>query len=213
MFIFLGSFTVAVSSAILIQAFFWKLGVFESIAVTVAVGLSDFTTHHAIEFAKRGSITMMTSPTFVSAMTTIIMGLSMAIFSQVLVYQQIGSFFCVLVMTSWLYSVFFLSPLLILLDAISTSVWYTLSSIPCRFPFNMFCNKGGPCNQALSEDEAENREECTEQCDCPVGECSCNRNALLPTISGSRGLLPEDRNTLTMEKWKLLKKVAQETTV
>ncbi|CAG7835319.1 unnamed protein product [Allacma fusca] len=80
---------VTVSSAILIQVFSWKLGVFEAIAVTVAVGLSDFTTHHSIEFAKRGSIAMMTSATFISALATVVMGLFMFLFSQVLVYQQI----------------------------------------------------------------------------------------------------------------------------
>ncbi|XP_035704640.1 protein dispatched homolog 1 isoform X3 [Folsomia candida] len=107
---------VIVSSAVLISVFNWKLGVFESIAVTVAVGLSDFTAHHSLEFSKRKSVLKMTSPTFFSAMTTITIGLSMLLFSNVLVYQQIGAFFTVLIFISWLYSVFFLSPILDLFE-------------------------------------------------------------------------------------------------
>lgn len=109
-------FLVIVSSAILITAFNWKLGVFESIAVTVAVGLSDFTAHHSLEYSRRKSVLKMTSPTFFSAMTTITIGLSMLLFSSVLVYQQIGAFFTVLIIVSWLYSVCFLSPILDLFD-------------------------------------------------------------------------------------------------
>ena len=200
---------MTVSSAILIEVFSWKLGVFESIAVTVAVGLSDFTTHHAIEFAKRRSITMMTSPTFFSALTTIIMGFAMAIFSQVLVYQQIGSFFFVLVLTSWLYSVFFLTPLLILLDVVSTSVWYAFSSIPCAAKI-CYCLRSHDKEESESH---ESQNQSPDLCECNTEDCTCNRSSLLPTISGNSELLPEERNNMTMERWKLLKKVAQETTV
>jgi len=118
---------VIVSSAILIQVFDWKLGVFESIAVTVAVGLSDFSAHHALEYSRRRSVLQMTSPTFFSALTTITIGLSMLLFSNVLVYQQIGAFFTVLIVVSWLYSVFFLSPVLDFFDKL-----IDLCSVCCR---------------------------------------------------------------------------------
>lgn len=118
---FVPAFSVIVSSAILISVFNWKLGVFESIAVTVAVGLSDFTAHNAIEFSKRKSVAAMTSPTFFAAVTTITMGLMMLTCSNVLVYQQIGAFFFVLILVSWIYSVFFLSPVLALFDYILTA--------------------------------------------------------------------------------------------
>lgn len=64
----------------------------------------------------------MTSPTFFAAVTTITMGLMMLLFSNVLVYQQIGAFFFVLILVSWIYSVFFLSPTLTLFDFLWTVI-------------------------------------------------------------------------------------------
>ncbi len=175
-----------VTSAVLIQAFNWKLGVFESIAVTVAVGLSDFTAHHSLEFSKRKSVRNMTSPTFFSALSTVIMGLSMMLFSSVLVYQQIGSFFFILVVISWLYSVFFLSPILILFEKVVTTV---------GGGFNyLFCNDKG-------------RRERVED------DTSSNSNFIVEVENISVTRAPEKKQGIMMEKWKILKKFAQETTV
>lgn len=94
----------------------------------MAIGLSDFTAHNSIEFSKRKSVAAMTSPTFFAAVTTITMGLMMLTCSNVLVYQQIGAFFFVLILVSWIYSVFFLSPVLALFDFIWTVI--TLRRVP-----------------------------------------------------------------------------------
>lgn len=242
-------FSVIVSSAILISGFDWRLGVFESIAVTVAVGLSDFTAHHSLEYSRRKSVLKMTSPTFFSATTTITIGLSMFLFSSVLVYQQIGIFFTVLVIVSWVYSVFFLSPILDLFDKIRD-----LCTSVCRLYFvdgfssgRHFTQTTGPTsfrgsrghlqstvnlsNNDIVEPDGDNvsavifsnptasddisRRNSCDDLEDPVkirrlGSASC------PSLAKSSPNIPNagrDDPSAILEKVKLLKKVAAETSV
>lgn len=215
---------MVVSSAVLIAAFGWKLGVFESIAVTVAVGLSDFTAHHALEYSRRKSVIKMTSPTFFSATTTITIGLSMLLFSKVLVYQQIGAFFTVLIIVSWLYSVFFLSPILDIFDRLQD----LFTSICRLYTFDSFGGGGGrqftsninyPDNNDNNSDSNVNalvfsnpmasdtsrRNSCNDEL-----EEDCGDNNFLPTRSSG---IPGGKQSAIIEKVKLLKKVAAETSV
>ena len=91
-FVFLAVFTVSgvifVSMAILVFMG-WKLNILESVAITLAIGLSvDFTLHYAMMFKKGSnsedqesaviySVTKMGGPVSMAAFTTLIPGLCM----------------------------------------------------------------------------------------------------------------------------------------
>jgi len=118
-----------VTAAVLMKGFDWKLGVFESIAATVTVSLSDFVARHSLEFAKQKSVKNRTSPTFISAMSRVILGLSLMVSSGSDEAQKIGILFAIQVIISWLYSVLFLSVLLQGLDTINAKLRATFNSI------------------------------------------------------------------------------------
>lgn len=233
------SVAVIVSSAILISAFSWKLGVFESIAVTVAVGLSDFTAHNAIEFSKRKSVAEMTSPTFFAAVTTITMGLMMLIFSNVLVYQQIGAFFFVLIVVSWIYSVFFLSPVLAFFDFVSTAVRLRRVPKPPSSIFTTGVSYSSPVVSQIANQNSPVPLEGTVYCNTMLGVNKRNKSSLRknraisePAIQNMRNSVHFGRTDSTelvespmrrgtrarssqnmMEQLKLLKKLGTETAV
>jgi hypothetical protein len=193
--------------------FSWKLGVFESIAVTVAVGLSDFSAHHALEYSRRKSVLLMTSPTFFSALTTITIGLSMLLFSNVLVYQQIGAFFTVLIIVSWLYSVFFLSPILDFFDYL-----VDFCSVVCRLYSMDYSGGGGNTtgnvgNNSIvfSNPMVDARRILNLSGDESLDDFEDPDNLLLHKTSVER--VQDSKGTAIIEKVKLLKKVAAETSV
>lgn len=175
------------TAGLLIKFFNWKLGVFESIAVTVAVGLSDFTAHHALEFSKHKSIGNVTAPTFFAAVSTVIMGLSIYLFSNVLVYEQIGSFFFVLVVISWIYSVFFLTPVLMFLNKVARLGVGTARIV--------LCAGAREVEKEFSPDE----------------DADSASDLIVENLSVTR--VPDKKPRIMMEKWKQLKKVTKETPV
>jgi hypothetical protein len=113
---------VLVSVAILVLLG-WKLNILESVSVSIAVGLSvDFTLHYAVgyrlsaqetdrESAVVFSLTRMSSPIAMAAVTTLSAGAAV-LFSSVVAYQQIGTFVVVVMMTSWIYSTLLLPSML-----------------------------------------------------------------------------------------------------
>ena len=116
------SSVVLVSVAVLVLLG-WKLNILESVSVSIAVGLSvDFTLHYAVgyrlsdqeadrESAVVFSLSRMSSPIAMAAVTTLSAGAAV-LPSSVLAYQQIGTFVVVVMVTSWIYSTFFLSSML-----------------------------------------------------------------------------------------------------
>ncbi|RZF40076.1 hypothetical protein LSTR_LSTR002479 [Laodelphax striatellus] len=100
----------------------WKLNVLESISVCVAIGLAvDFSLHYAVNYrmcpdqkrepAVTYALTLMAGPTAMAALTTIAAG-ALMLPSAVLAYNQIGLFLVIVMLVSWLYSTYFLMPLL-----------------------------------------------------------------------------------------------------
>lgn len=213
---------MVVTSGVLVSLFSWKLGVFESIAMTISVGLScDFTAHHAVEFTKRHSVLAIIEPTFFSAFTTVTMGLTMYIFSHVLVYQQIGAFFFVLVTISWFYSVFFLNPVLEGLDYVYNFVKKRMrlgfKSKPKYSYYRDNCNIGGIQTEENDEEEESNGSNLVisrleTELRVPLREHVSEK---VSRKWSSEVKIPErvQREINTMEKWKSLKKLSQETPV
>ncbi|TRY78598.1 hypothetical protein TCAL_06908 [Tigriopus californicus] len=100
----------------------WKLNILESVAITFAIGLSvDFTLHYSIMYRQSidsdselnviYSVTNMSAPITMAALTTMIAGLCL-IPSRVLAYIQIGTFIVIVMTISWLYSTFFFQSIL-----------------------------------------------------------------------------------------------------
>lgn len=109
----------------------WKLNVLESVAITLAIGLSvDFTLHYAIMYQKsKGNIqecvSKISAPVSMAAFTTLIPGICM-LPTRVLAYVQIGSFIIVLMCTSWFLATFFFQAFLHILGPTA----FNAASIP-----------------------------------------------------------------------------------
>lgn len=101
----------------------WRLNVLESIATSVAIGLSvDFSLHYTIEYqlacedspratAISKALSLMACPSLMGAITTGASGAFM-LPSDVLPYAQLGIFLIIIMLISWFYSTFFLVSLL-----------------------------------------------------------------------------------------------------
>lgn len=101
----------------------WRLNVLESIATSVAIGLSvDFSLHYTIEYqlacedspratAISKALSLMACPSLMGAITTGASGAFM-LPSDVLPYTQLGIFLIIIMFISWFYSTFFLVSLL-----------------------------------------------------------------------------------------------------
>lgn len=101
----------------------WRLNVLESIATSVAIGLSvDFSLHYTIEYqlacedspratAISKALSLMACPSLMGAITTGASGAFM-LPSDVLPYAQLGIFLIIIMFISWFYSTFFLVSLL-----------------------------------------------------------------------------------------------------
>ncbi|XP_027851991.2 protein dispatched isoform X2 [Aphis gossypii] len=101
----------------------WHLNVLESIATSVAIGLSvDFSLHYTIEYqlacedspratAISKALSLMACPSLMGAITTGASGAFM-LPSDVLPYAQLGIFLIIIMFISWFYSTFFLVSLL-----------------------------------------------------------------------------------------------------
>lgn len=101
----------------------WRLNVLESIATSVAIGLSvDFSLHYTIEYqlacmdtpratAVSKALSLMACPSLMGAITTGASGAFM-LPSDVLPYTQLGVFLIIIMFVSWFYSTFFLVSLL-----------------------------------------------------------------------------------------------------
>ncbi|KAK9498561.1 hypothetical protein O3M35_003165 [Rhynocoris fuscipes] len=125
---FAASITVAsiilVTIALLVL-FGWKLNIIEAVAVSLAIGLAvDFSIHYVVNYrvapdnctrveAVIYSLSMMSGPTAMAAITTAATGVLMSP-SSVLAYRQIGIFLILLMVVSWVYATFFLMSLLTL---------------------------------------------------------------------------------------------------
>ncbi|KAL9981000.1 hypothetical protein ACROYT_G009652 [Oculina patagonica] len=95
----------------------WQLNIFESIVMSVTVGLSiDFTMHYGVAYRLapdksqsdsrvRYSLVHIGSATIMAAMTTFLTGLMMMP-ATVLAYFQLGQFLMLVMVFSWLYSTF-----------------------------------------------------------------------------------------------------------
>ena len=102
----------------------WKLNILESVAITLAIGLSvDFTLHYGVMYKKAlkskfhdeskikessvvYAISHIGGPVTMAAFTTLLPGLCL-LPSRVLAYIQIGTFIIVLMAISWLLATFF----------------------------------------------------------------------------------------------------------
>ncbi len=101
----------------------WELNIMESVIMAVAVGLSvDFSAHYAhtyLHSPKKGSreasvtymLSTMGNSVFTGALTTFIAGAFMC-FAQTLFFYQFGFFMSTAMIFSWIYTNFFLSPML-----------------------------------------------------------------------------------------------------
>eukprot|EP00095_Tigriopus_kingsejongensis_P008223 maker-scaffold604_size126151-snap-gene-0.35 protein:Tk08223 transcript:maker-scaffold604_size126151-snap-gene-0.35-mRNA-1 annotation:"conserved hypothetical protein" len=100
----------------------WKLNILESVAITLAIGLSvDFTLHYSIMYRQSidsdkelnviYSVTNMAAPITMAGLTTLLAGLCL-IPSRVLAYIQIGTFIVIVMTVSWVYSTFFFQAIL-----------------------------------------------------------------------------------------------------
>uniref|UniRef100_A0A023EYY9 Putative patched transmembrane receptor n=2 Tax=Triatoma infestans TaxID=30076 RepID=A0A023EYY9_TRIIF len=115
---------ILVTVAILVL-FGWKLNIIEAVAISLAIGLAvDFSIHYVVNYrlapdnsnrmeAVRYSLSMMSGPTIMAALTTAATGILMFP-SSVLAYRQIGIFLIVVMCASWVYATFFLMSLLAL---------------------------------------------------------------------------------------------------
>lgn len=127
-FSFISIITFVTATVILIG---WSFDVFQSIIVTVLIGLAvDFTIHYAIAYkhspskANRKlrviySLSSVSSPITLSFVTTFIAGAFM-LFSSVLVYIQIGTFLMLMSAISWFVSTFFFGSFLAILGPVAT---------------------------------------------------------------------------------------------
>ena len=100
----------------------WRLGILESVVVTLAIGLAvDFTLHYGVMYKLAGlgeradsvrySVAAMGSPVSMAALTSLAAGLCL-LPARVLAYTQIGTFIIVLMLVSWILSTFFFQSLL-----------------------------------------------------------------------------------------------------
>lgn len=114
----------------------WKLNILESVAITLAIGLSvDFTLHYAIMYKNSGSdvafsVSKMAAPVSMAAFTTLLPGLCM-LPSRVLAYVQIGSFIIVLMTTSWFFATFFFQACLVILGPNSLDLAESIPEDTC----------------------------------------------------------------------------------
>ena len=120
---------ILVTTAILVVGFDWKLNILESVAITLAIGLSvDFSLHYAVKATSSGTggvgggtaddvsgvvrgLESMAIPVTMAAVTTASSGLCL-IPTRLLAYIRIGTFIVVLMTVSWTFSTFFLHALL-----------------------------------------------------------------------------------------------------
>jgi len=121
---------ILVTTAILVTLFDWRLNILESVAITLAIGLSvDFSLHYAVTYQSstaffettsdydedeariRRTIRTMALPVTMAAFTTFLAGACL-LPTRVLAYIQIGTFIVILMTVSWAYSTFFLHALL-----------------------------------------------------------------------------------------------------
>ena len=100
----------------------WELNIFESVTISIAVGLSiDFTLHYAMayrlsphldrEMRVVNSISRMGSPVGIAALTTFFVGAIM-LPSTVLAYRKLGIFLMIVMSVSWAFATFFFQALL-----------------------------------------------------------------------------------------------------
>lgn len=101
----------------------WRLNVLESIATTIAISLSmSYSQHYTIEYqtaskdspratAVARALSLVACPSFMGALTTGISGF-FVLFSNVLPYVYLGMFVITIMCINWVFSTFFLVPLL-----------------------------------------------------------------------------------------------------
>uniref|UniRef100_A0A0A9XAS5 Protein dispatched 1 n=2 Tax=Lygus hesperus TaxID=30085 RepID=A0A0A9XAS5_LYGHE len=123
------TFTILVTVAVLVLMG-WKLNILEAVSVCLAIGLAvDFSMHYTInyKYAPENSdrksavfytLSIMTGPVSVAAMTTLVSGAFM-LPSHVLAYTQIGTFLVVVMVVSWSFATFFLPSLLCALGPVN----------------------------------------------------------------------------------------------
>ncbi|KAG1661724.1 Protein dispatched 1 [Nymphon striatum] len=126
MFSFISIITFVTTTIILMG---WSFDVFQSIIVTVLIGLAvDFTIHYSIAYKYSPSktdrklrvtysLSSVSSPITLSFVTTFIAGAVM-LFSSVLVYFQIGTFLMLMSAMSWFVSTFFFESFLAILGPV-----------------------------------------------------------------------------------------------
>ena len=106
--------TATVGSLVLVG---WELNIWESIVISVAVGLSvDFTLHYAVAYniaSEKGRVDQVKyafshigPAVTLAALTTFIAGV-FSMFSTIRAYVQLGQFLTLVMTISWLYSTFF----------------------------------------------------------------------------------------------------------
>ena len=137
----------------------WRLNILESVAITLAIGLSvDFTLHYAVKFrqappgAKKGerggnaahrvayAASQTAGPVAMAALTTLLAGACL-LPTRVLAYIQIGTFIVIVMATSWFFSTFFLLSVL---------------CIACPGPDLSSCREQKDCLKVREEEEEDN---------------------------------------------------------
>lgn len=107
----------------------WTLGVAESILISLTIGLSiDFALHYTVAYSEglrsrhsQGVIQRILnevgSPIALATITTSLAGF-VIVWSDILAYQELGTFLMLIAIVSWLTSTFFLLPMLATFDSI-----------------------------------------------------------------------------------------------
>jgi hypothetical protein len=123
----------------------WKLNILESVAITLAIGLSvDFTLHYGVMYRQAAassnpqdkdasvvySITNMGGPVTMAAFTTLLSGICL-LPSRLLAYIQIGTFIMVVMVTSWVFATFFFQAVLRILGPNSLSIENSIPEDSC----------------------------------------------------------------------------------